>query len=327
MSDAQQRVFRLKRVRIDTLSERIVYLHEDTVRTGHLGFQPLDRIHVVAVRQGEALTPRVTGVINFCRDGLVGMDEVGLSEVAFADFGMPENSPVRAEIAPSPGSVDRVRSKLHGRRLRYRDFEEILDDVVRHRYSKVELAMFVLACALNNLELEELVDFTQAMINVGERLRFEGPLGSFFLREDSDKPIIFVAGSTGFAPVKSMVEHAFARGMRRRMILYWGTRRPEDMYLAALPAQWEREHDTFRFVPVISEPRPEDDWTGRIGLVHEAILADFPSLAGHQVYACGSTAMVEAAHPAFRERGLVQDDCFADAFRPAPQLARLGGHA
>jgi NAD(P)H-flavin reductase len=168
----------------------------------------------------------------------------------------------------------------------------------------------------------------------GERVRFEGPLGSFFLREDSEKPIIFVAGSTGFAPVKSMVEYAFARGMKRKMLLYWGTRRPEDMYLAALPAQWEREHDNFRFVPVISEPRPEDHWSGRTGLVHEAILEDFPNLAEYQVYASGSAGMVEAANPAFRARGLAQDDCFSDAFRLAPrirsassELVKLGGTA
>ncbi len=164
-------------------------------------------------------------------------------------------------------------------------------------------------------------------MRAGDKVRFEGPLGAFFLREDTDKPIIFVAGSTGFAPVKSMLEHAFARGLRRRMLLYWGTRQRADMYLAALPEQWAREHANFTFVPVLSDPAPEDQWQGRTGLVHEAILADFPSLAGHQVYACGSTAMVEAAHPAFRARGLAQDDCFADAFRPAPQLARLGGHA
>jgi len=164
-------------------------------------------------------------------------------------------------------------------------------------------------------------------MRAGDKVRFEGPLGAFFLREDSEKPIIFVAGSTGFAPVKSMLEYAFAKGLRRRMLLYWGTRHLADMYLAALPEKWAREHENFSFVPVLSEPAPEDHWQGRTGLVHEAILADFPSLAGHQVYACGSTAMVEAAHPAFRERGLAQDDCFADAFRPAPQLARLGGHA
>jgi NAD(P)H-flavin reductase/ferredoxin len=168
----------------------------------------------------------------------------------------------------------------------------------------------------------------------GEEVRFEGPLGTFFLREDSEKPMIFVAGATGFAPVKSMLEHAFHRRIRRRIYLYWGTRRPEEMYLRELAEQWVREHANFTFVPVISEPHSEDAWRGRTGMVHEAILQDFPDLSGHQVYACGSVAMVEAATPAFREHGLSQDDCFSDAFRLAPhvrgesaEMARLGGGA
>jgi NAD(P)H-flavin reductase/quinol-cytochrome oxidoreductase complex cytochrome b subunit len=159
-------------------------------------------------------------------------------------------------------------------------------------------------------------------MKVGDRIRFEGPLGSFFLREDTDKPIVFVAGATGFAPVKSMIEHAFHVGMKRHMVLYWGTRTLADMYARELCEQWAREHANFTFVPVLSEPGPEDQWTGRTGLVHEAILADFPSLAGHQVYACGSAAMVEAAHPAFVARGLTQDDCFSDAFKLSPQVPR-----
>ena len=122
----------------------------------------------------------------------------------------------------------------------------------------------------------------------GDTLQFEGPLGSFFLREDNEKPIIFVAGATGFAPVKSMVEHAFHIGLKRRMYLYWGVRSLRDLYLADLPRQWEREHATFKFVPVLSEPQPEDNWSGRTGFVHEAILADFPDLSNHQIYACGS---------------------------------------
>jgi len=171
-------------------------------------------------------------------------------------------------------------------------------------------------------------------MKTGDRVRLEGPLGSFFLREDSEKPIIFVAGSTGFAPVKSMLEYAFRRGVRRQMLLYWGVRQLRDLYLAELPRQWEREHDNFRFVPVLSEPAPEDRWTGRTGLVHEAILADFPDLAAFQVYACGSAGMVQAAYPAFQDHGLQQDDCFSDAFRLAPRvsgeaidLVKLGGAA
>jgi NAD(P)H-flavin reductase/ferredoxin len=159
-------------------------------------------------------------------------------------------------------------------------------------------------------------------MQVGEVIEFEGPLGSFFLREDSDKPIIFVAGATGFAPVKSMLEHAFHAGVKRDMVLYWGVRSKKDLYLADLPERWAAEHPNFRFVPVLSAPRAEDKWQGRTGLVHEAILADYPDLSGHQLYACGSVQMVEAAHPAFAAQGLAQDDCFSDAFKLAPHRAR-----
>ncbi|MFN3750994.1 MAG: CDP-6-deoxy-delta-3,4-glucoseen reductase [Thiobacillus sp.] len=146
-------------------------------------------------------------------------------------------------------------------------------------------------------------------------LRLKGPLGSFFLREDSDKPMIFVAGGTGFAPIKSMIEHAFATHLDREMVLYWGVRSLKDLYLAALPQQWQAEHPNFSFVPVLSAPLPQDRWQGRTGLVHDAVLADFVDLAGCQVYASGAPAMVDAARDAFlRTRNLPEDEFFADAF-------------
>lgn len=153
-------------------------------------------------------------------------------------------------------------------------------------------------------------------MKVGDPVRFEGPLGSFALREPSDKPLIFVAGATGFAPVKSLIEAAFEMGIQRPLHFYWGARKRRDLYMAELPERWQREHPNFRFVPVLSEPEPGDPWTGRTGLVHEAILADFPDLSGFAIYACGSMKMVEAARPAFVARGLSEDACFSDAFVP-----------
>jgi NAD(P)H-flavin reductase/quinol-cytochrome oxidoreductase complex cytochrome b subunit len=155
-------------------------------------------------------------------------------------------------------------------------------------------------------------------MKVGDKLRFEGPFGAFVLHEESPRPIIFVAGATGFAPVKSMLEEAFRRNIRRPMVLYWGVRTRADLYMAELPERWAREHSNFSFVPVLSEPRPEDNWTGRTGLVHEAILQDFPTLSGYEVYACGSMQMVGAAHPEFIARGLSEDACFSDTFTFAP---------
>jgi CDP-4-dehydro-6-deoxyglucose reductase len=148
-------------------------------------------------------------------------------------------------------------------------------------------------------------------------LRFEGPLGTFFLREDSTKPIILLASGTGFAPIKAIVEHVLHIGMTRPMTLYWGGRRPSDLYMNALAERWQSEHG-IKYVPVISEPLPEDRWTGRTGLVHHAVMADHSDFSGFQVYACGAPLMVEAAHKDFTsQRALPEDEFYSDAFTPA----------
>ena len=160
-------------------------------------------------------------------------------------------------------------------------------------------------------------------MKLGDNVRFEGPLGQFMLRE-SQHPILFIAGATGFAPIKSIVEDAFARGVQRPMRLYWGVRQPQDLYMLQQCEEWQRQHSNFTVMPVVSEPAPEDGWTGRTGLVHEAMLADFPSLSGNEVYLCGSVRMVETAVPAFIAHGLDENFCFSDAFvmaAPAPEAA------
>ncbi len=146
-------------------------------------------------------------------------------------------------------------------------------------------------------------------------LRFEGPHGSFFLREDSAKPIVLVAGGTGFAPIKSVIEHAFYEHCARPMVLYWGARTKADLYLPQLPLAWAAAHDNFRYIPVLSEPRPEDGWQGRTGLVHRAVMEDYPDLSAYQVYACGAPAMIDAARQDFTQVcKLPADEFFADAF-------------
>jgi CDP-4-dehydro-6-deoxyglucose reductase len=162
--------------------------------------------------------------------------------------------------------------------------------------------------------------FTEHVFNtMKERdiLRFEGPLGNFYLREDSTKPIVFVASGTGFAPIKSILEHAFRKGLNqnRPMTLYWGCRRPKDLYLHELAYAWAVEQANFKYVPVISEALPEDNWTGRTGFVHRAVMEDVPDLSGHQVYACGVPIMVDSARNDFTEKcGLPLEDFYADSF-------------
>lgn len=149
-------------------------------------------------------------------------------------------------------------------------------------------------------------------------LRFEAPLGTFYLREDSDKPIVFVASGTGFAPIKSIIESAFTKGVTRPVTLYWGGRRPGDLYQSDLAQKWAAEHAGFRFIPVISDALAEDNWTGRQGFVHRAVMEDFPDLSGYQVYACGVPVMVDAARRDFTTLcRLPENEFFADSFTTA----------
>jgi len=170
-------MFRVKKSCIDTLGEHVIFIHKDAVQSGNLGFRPLDRVRIVEAEPSGTTALEVTGIINFCEDSLVAPDEIGLSEVTFRDLGLPDGARVLATIAPAPKSVDLVRQKIDGRRLDREAFDAILMDVVQHRYSKVELSMFVLACALKTLDLQELVDYTGAMIDAGTRLDFgPGPI-------------------------------------------------------------------------------------------------------------------------------------------------------
>ncbi len=146
-------------------------------------------------------------------------------------------------------------------------------------------------------------------------LRIQAPLGTFTLREASERPIILVAGGTGFAPIKGIIEHALYLGISRPMHLYWGARQRQDLYLPDLPRQWARDHANFHYTPVLSDPDP--DWTGRTGYVHQAVLADHPDMSPFDVYLAGPPIMVESGSNAFAAAGLGREHMFSDAFEYA----------
>ncbi len=166
-------------------------------------------------------------------------------------------------------------------------------------------------------------EFTRHVFEVMKErdiLRFKGPLGTFFLREDSEKPIIFVASGTGFAPIKAIIEHALYIGIKRPMHFYWGARRLSDLYMLDMAKQWEAQG--IAFTPVLSEPLPEDEWSGRTGFVHLAVMEDYSDLSAYEVYACGAPVVVEAAHTDFTTtRGLPNEAFFSDAFTYAAKIA------
>jgi len=153
-------------------------------------------------------------------------------------------------------------------------------------------------------------------------LRFEGPLGSFFLREDSKKPIIFLAAGTGFAPIKSIIEQMQVKKIQRPVSLYWGGRRPSDLYMHELCEAWAEDLPDFEYIPVISDALPKDAWKGRSGFVHQAVMEDHPDLKDFQVYACGAPVMVNAARQDFSSKcHLPEEEFFADSFTSAADLA------
>lgn len=153
-------------------------------------------------------------------------------------------------------------------------------------------------------------------------LRFEGPMGTFFLREDSSKPIVLLASGTGFAPIKALVEQIQYQKISRPVALYWGGRRPLDLYQNELCEQWSREIPNFKYTPVISDALPEDQWQGRTGFVHKAVMQDCPDLSAYQVYACGAPIVISSAQRDFTGLcNLPSDEFFADSFTSAADLA------
>ncbi len=158
-------------------------------------------------------------------------------------------------------------------------------------------------------------DHVFATMKEKEILRIEGPFGSFHLHEDSDKPVILLASGTGFAPIKALILHMQHIGFKRPATLYWGGRRPQDLYLDAWIREQAAQLPFLTYVPVVSDAQPEDAWTGRTGYVHQAVLDDFADLSAHQVYACGAPIVVDSARTAYtRQGGLPEDEFFADAF-------------
>lgn len=187
---------------------------------------------------------------------------------------------------------------------------------------------------------DSLFGVTEPALKVRDILRLEGPLGTFFLRDDSDKPIVLLASGTGFAPIKALVEGVRLKAERTRsagsgtdsgsglrpMTLYWGGRRPHDLYMDALCRQWESEIESFRYVPVVSDALAEDAWKGRTGFVHRAVVDDLPDLSGHQVYACGAPIVIDSARRDFLGScKLPEAEFFADAFTTAADAAVAQG--
>ena len=195
--------------------------------------------------------------------------------------------------------------------------EFILRDGARRSYSMATAphrAAEGLELHLRHMPGGKFTDHVFGAMKEKDILRMEGPFGSFFLRE-SAKPMVLLASGTGFAPIKAIVEQMRFKGIARDAVLYWGCRSKADLYLHGWALEAAAAMPNLRYVPVLSEPKPEDGWGGRTGFVHQAVMADLPDLSGHEVYACGAPVMVDAAQRDFSARcGLPAEAFYADAF-------------
>lgn len=158
-------------------------------------------------------------------------------------------------------------------------------------------------------------DHVFARMQNKEILRMEGPFGSFYLREESQKPIVLLASGTGFAPIKAILETMQHQSINRPVTLFWGGRRPADLYMNDWVETQKTLMPQLRYIPVISNALEQDAWSGATGFVHQAVMQEFPDLSGHEVYACGAPIVVESAQKDFVELcGLHEENFFADSF-------------
>jgi CDP-4-dehydro-6-deoxyglucose reductase len=207
--------------------------------------------------------------------------------------------------------------------------EFLLRDGARRSYSMAN-APHTLDAAAPKVELHirhmpggKFTDVVFSTLKEKDILRIEGPYGSFFLREDSQAPIILLASGTGFAPIKAIIEHMQHKGITRPATLYWGGRRPADLYMSDWVEAQVKAMPNLSYVPVVSDALPDDAWAGRTGFVHQAVLQDHPQLNNFQVYACGAPIVVDSARADYvGKAGLPEEAFFADSFTTEADKAK-----
>ncbi len=287
----------------------------------------LDGRVVLGEHQHKALSieEEASGYTLTCKAKALGDLEIEARTVIGAGDYPPRKMPCRVtSIAKAAADVAIVRLQLPANEgFRYRAgqyIEFILEGGVRRSYSMANAPHTQSAAPGAELHIRHMpggrfTDHVFSKMAARDILRIEGPFGSFFLREDSAKPIVLLASGTGFAPIKAIIEQLRFIGSERSACLYWGCRRRADLYLHEWALQAAAELPWLSYVPVLSEAQAEDGWTGRTGFVHAAVMVDLPDLSAHQVYACGTPAMVAAAEREFISCcKLPAEEFYADAF-------------
>lgn len=157
-------------------------------------------------------------------------------------------------------------------------------------------------------------DFLFESMPENSSLQIQGPLGNFYLREDTNRPIIMVGGGTGFGPLKAMIEHIEYVKFDQPVHLFMGVRALQDLYMDDMVKQWIANNKNLSFTPVLSEPMEEDNWNGETGFVHQVVAKQFSDMSGYDIYMSGPPPMVNAAVDLFTQQGASKDNMYSDAF-------------
>jgi len=271
--------------------------------------------------RGLAEDARQQGKVLLCQALAESDLEIGVREITTANDIEPRIMPCRVESKQLLShDIMQIMLKLpEHERLQFlagQYLEFILKDGKRRAFS--------IANAPHNDSLIELHirhvpdghfgDYVFAGMKPKTMLRIEAPLGSYYLREDSGRPIILMGGGTGFAPLNGMLEHAFHVGLKQPMHLFCGVRAKRDLYMDEQARRWAKQHDNFNYTAVLSVPRAEDHWQGKTGYVHEAVVADYPDLSGYDVYMSGPPPMIKAGMDLFYAHGLPESQIYSDSF-------------
>ena len=157
-------------------------------------------------------------------------------------------------------------------------------------------------------------------LKVGDRLEVAGPYGTFTLRENSDRDMIFIGGGAGMAPLWALLSYMDAQGIDRKVTYYYGARTRKDLFYLDELREMSGRLPGLRFVPALSEPGPEDEWDGETGLITDVVDRLEGDLTGVEAYLCGPPPMIDAAIPLLERKGVSSNDLFYDKFTTSVPL-------
>lgn len=286
---------------------------EGQVLDGNIAYPtPPPALDKVDINNGQAL---------FCQARPLTDLTIAVNEIRRADDIVPRVLPARvAALDRLADDVMRVRLQLpKSEKLRFlagQYLDILLPDGRRRSFSIANAPHDEQFLELHIRHVPNGSYTTHVFENMREKeiLRIEAPLGTFYLREASERPMLMMAGGTGFGPIKALIEHATAIGDTRPIHLYWGARAKADLYQHDLVQTWLDARQNFQYTPVLSEPAADDNWAGKTGWVHEVLAADYPNLGDHDVYLCGPPPMIDGAKAQFTAQGLPTSQLYFDSF-------------